>query len=86
VVGVVRWLADRLWPRNWLDTAGLGIEIVGLVIFIDAITQQSALDSANWWLALALRGVAVALSFVGYLIRRVARKEPIFRERRKPGA
>jgi hypothetical protein len=86
MVGVMWWLADRLWPRNWLDAAGLGIEIVGLVIFIDAIIQQSALDSANWWLALALRGVALALSFVGYLIRRVARKESIFRDRTKPGA
>jgi hypothetical protein len=76
---------ERIRPRNWLDALGLGIQIVAVLLIFDAIIRTWGLDTTNLPLAMGLNLAGIALSLCGWLVRRVARNEPIFGGRRRAG-
>ena len=77
-------MLDRLRPRNWLDGLGLSLQIVSLVGLIELFLHYPSPDTSNWWVWYALNPIVLGVGFFGYVIRRIAKKEPIFGESRKP--
>jgi hypothetical protein len=86
MVAMARPLLERLRPRNLLDGLALVLQIVGLAGWIDAIIHLPAYESANGWLWQVLNVACFTLVFGGFVIRRVAKTQPIFGQRRKPGS
>ena len=78
-------MLKRLRPRGWLDGLGLSLLIVSLVGLIELMLHYPPPDALDGWIWYALTPVAIAVGLLGHVIRRIARKEPIFGGRRKPG-
>jgi hypothetical protein len=85
MVAMARSLLERLRPRNLFDGLGLVLQIVGLAGWIDSIIHLPDYASANGWSWQVLNVACFTLVFCGFFIRRVAMKQPIFGQRRKPG-
>ncbi len=79
-------LLDRLRPQNWLDGLGLGLQLVSVIglTAVIVVTIPPGPQASTSTLLLASGPVCVVLSLCGYVIRRVARKEPLFGQRQKP--
>jgi len=73
---------DRWRPRSWLDAFGFLLELIGLVVFMwSAVLVIRSFNGfiETWpWPNLISIG-AFAISFLGFAIRRWARREPLFR-------
>ena len=80
-------LLERLRPRNWLDGLGLALQLVGVLGLTAVIVVAIPLgpQSASSNSLLALGPACAALSLCGYVIRRVARKQPLFGAAKKQG-
>lgn len=86
IVAMARFLLERLRPRNLFDGLGLVLQIVGLAGWIDSIIHLPPVyASENGWLWQVLNVACFTLVFGGFVIRRVATKQPIFGQWRKPG-
>lgn len=78
-------MLDRLRPKSWLDGLGLVILTVCAVGFIVLIVSRpiDTSSAGDFYLGVGSRVALLFLSLSGYLIRRVARKESPFGDRRK---
>jgi hypothetical protein len=75
--GATRALIERrLRPRGPVDALGLALEIVALAAFVGEliIWPPDSLDLK----VLVIRVVTLLVNVVGYVVRRLGRKEPIF--------
>lgn len=75
---------DQAVPKNWLDAFGLLVQFVGvIVIFWQGIAVIQAFQTgADTWPWSVLMGIAaLAIGMLGYVIRCVARHEPVLRNR-----
>jgi hypothetical protein len=86
MVFLTRKLLGGLRPKNWLDGLGLAVQIVSFAGWIDTIVHLPDYESGNGWLWQVLNVACFTLLFCGFVLRRVANKEPIFGQRRKPGS
>jgi hypothetical protein len=72
---------DRIRPKNWLDAFGFVIQVIAVLMLIGLGVKLIGLIQSGgdgWpWFTLASVG-SLALSAIGYIIRRVARHEPVF--------
>lgn len=79
-------LLERLRPHNWLDGLGLALQFVSVLglgaVIVVTIPVGPQASSSN--LLLASGPAFVALSLCGYIIRRVANKQPLFGGPQKP--
>jgi hypothetical protein len=66
----------RLIPRGPVDSLGLALEIVALAAFVGELFlwPPDSLDLK----VLIIRVITLLVNVVGYVVRRLARREPIF--------